>query len=59
VSEAAKRKAEEEAKALARKQCKEATDRTDQLLAMPMNKRPADFDVRVTATKKEAAVVCH
>lgn len=59
VSEAAKRKADEEAKALARKQCKEVTDRTNQLLAMPLNKRPADFDVRIAATKKETAVVCH
>jgi hypothetical protein len=58
VSEAAKRKADEEAKALARKQCKEVTDRTDQLLAMPLNKRPADFDARVTASKKDTAVVC-
>ena len=58
VSEAAKRKADEEAKALARKQCKEVTDRTDQLLAMPLNKRPADFDVRIAATKKDTAAVC-
>jgi hypothetical protein len=58
VSEAAKRKADEEAKALARKQCKEATDVSDALLAMPLNKRPADFDARVTASKKDTAVVC-
>ena len=59
VSEAAKRKADEEAKALARKQCKEATDVSDALLAMPLNKRPADFDARIAATKKVTADVCH
>jgi hypothetical protein len=55
---AAKRKADEGAKALARKQCKEATDRGDALLAMPLNKRPADFDARIAATKKDTAAVC-
>ena len=54
----AKRKADEEARDLSRKQCNEANERTNQLLAMPVNKRPMDFDAQVMALKKETATIC-
>lgn len=56
---AVKRKADEEAKARSRKQCNEATERTNQLLAIPFNKRPMDFDARVMASKKETSTLCY
>ena len=55
---AEKRKADAEAKAFSKKQCNEAIARTNQLLALPVNKRPADFDERVMASKKDTAAVC-